>query len=158
MCQCVIFTHHPLQLREFADHLGEQIGLGEPRRAPCLFHVGTNLGRKLRREPLDALDALPLRAELLVKDDVLELRQPILEPRLEIGVVEEFGVREPRADHALVAGNDRLAAVLGLDIGDQDELVGELRRALLAQDKTFLIIADRCPDDLRRHAKEGVVE
>src|SRR5262245_7641980 len=88
--QRVIFTHHALQLREFADHFGEQIRLGKLRGAPDLPAIGVllllqiigrqyspgeklGLARELVGKPLDALDALPLRAELLVKDDVLEL-------------------------------------------------------------------------------------
>src|SRR5215467_8421565 len=114
--------------------------------------------RDLVGQPLDALDTFPLRAELLVKDDILELRQPALEPDLEVAVVEEFGVGEPRADHALVAGDDRLAAVLRLDIGDQDELVGELRGARVAQDETFLIVADRGADDFGGHTQKRLIE
>ena len=63
------------------------------------------------------VDPLGLRAELLVEHDLLELRQPVFQPRLQIGLVEELGVGEPRADDALVAGDDRLAAVARLDVG-----------------------------------------
>src|SRR5262249_40539237 len=95
--QRVVFPHQPLQLREFADHFPEQIRFGETGGAPDLPAVSVllalgvlarkhlareKLARDLVREPLDPFDALPLRAELLVKDDVLEFRQPILEPRL----------------------------------------------------------------------------
>ena len=70
----VVFSHQALQLGEFADHVGEQVGLGESRRAASLLHVGADLRRQLDREALDARDALGLRAELFVKHDVLELR------------------------------------------------------------------------------------
>ena len=125
----VVFSHQALQLGEFADHVGEQIGLAELGGALDLRDVGADERRELDRQPLDARDALGLRAELLVKHDVLELRQPILEPRLQIGLVEELRVRQPRPDDALVAGDDRLAAVRRLDVGDQDELVDELPRS-----------------------------
>ena len=57
---------------------------------------------------------------------LLEFRQPVFELRLQIGLVEEFRIAQPRADHALVAGDDGLAAVARFDVGDEDELVGEL--------------------------------
>ena len=113
----VVFAHRALQFGKFADHFGEQIRLAQPRGALGFLHIGADQRRQLGREPLDALDALRLRAELLVKDDVLELRQPVFQPRLQIGLVEEFRIGEPRADDALVAGDDRLAAVFRLDIG-----------------------------------------
>ena len=121
----VILPHQPLQLGKFAHHVGQQIRLGEPCRPRGLLHVRTDQRRKLRREPLDALDALGLRAELLVEHDVLEFRQPVLEPRLQVGLVEELRVGEARPDDALVAGDDSGAAVRRLDVRDQDELVGE---------------------------------
>ena len=39
---------------------------------------------------------------------------------------KKFASDEPRADHPLIAGDDRLPAVGRLDIGDEDEAVGEL--------------------------------
>ena len=72
--QRVIFPHQTLQLGEFAHHLGEQISFGEPRRAFCFLGVSADHGRKLACETLDARDALSLRAEFLVKDNVLEFR------------------------------------------------------------------------------------
>jgi hypothetical protein len=97
--------------------------------------------RDLIGEPLDAFDALPLRAELLVKNDVLEFRQPVLQPRLEIGLVEELGVGEPRADDPLVAGDDRLATVLRLDIGDENKFVSE--SALVLRDGALRLLRMR---------------
>ena len=88
----VVFAHGALQFGEFADHFGEQIRLAQPRGAFCFLHVGADQRRQLGREPLDAFDALRLRAELLVKDDVLEFRQAIFELRLQIGLVEELRV------------------------------------------------------------------
>ena len=48
--------------------------------------------RELRRQSLNALNALGLRAELLVEHDLLELRQPVFKLHLKIGLVEEFRV------------------------------------------------------------------
>ncbi len=70
--------------------------------------------------------------------------------RLQIRLVEELRVRQPRADHALAAGDDRLAAVARLDVGDHDELVGELAGLGIAQHEAFLVVADGGADHLRR--------
>ena len=76
-------------------------------------------------EPLDALDALPLRAELFVKNDLLEFLQPVFQPLFEIGLVEELRIGEASANNALVTLDNRFAAIFRLDVGDEDELVGE---------------------------------
>src|SRR5262249_15014716 len=137
--QRVISSHDTLQFREFADHFGKQIGLGEARCPPHLPAVSVLLalqiigrkrlpGEKIRParqrerdligEALNALDALPLRAKLLVKNNTLEIREPVFQPRLTVGLVEKSSIGEPRANDPLVAGDYRLAAVLGFDIGD----------------------------------------
>ena len=90
--QRVVFPHQALQFGEFADHFGQQIGLRQMRGALGLFDIGADQRRDLRRQPLDPLDALGLRAELLVKHDLLEFRQPRFQLRLQVGLVEEFRV------------------------------------------------------------------
>ncbi len=121
----VVFAHQALQLGKFADHVGQQIRLAQTRRTPGFLHIGTDERRKLGGDARDARDALGLGAELFVEHDVLELGQPVFEPRLEIGLIEELRVGKTRADHALVAGDDRAAAVLRLDVGDENEFVGK---------------------------------
>ena len=123
-----------------------------------LLDVGADQRRQLGRQSLDALDALGLRAELLVEHDLLELRQPVFQPGLQIGLVEELRVGQPRADDALVAGDDRLAAVRGLDVGDQDEVVGELPGLRIAQHEAFLVVADGGADHLGGICEERLVE
>ena len=88
----VVAAHQALHFGEFADHLGEQIGLGEARRTCGLLHVGADDRRELARQSLNALNALGLGAELLVEDDLLELRQPVFKLQLKIGLVEELRV------------------------------------------------------------------
>ncbi len=127
--QRVVFSHQALQFREFADDFGEQISFRQMRGALGLLDVGADQRRDLGRQPLDALDPLGLRAELLVKHDLLEFRQARFELRLQVGLVEEFCVAQPGADHALVAADDGLAAVGGLDVGGEDELVGRACRS-----------------------------
>ena len=99
--------------------------MAERRRALGHVGVGADDRRKFVRQRRDALHALALRAELFVKHDLVELRQTVFELRLQIGLVEELRVRQPRGDDALIAGDDRLAVVARLDIGDEDEAIGE---------------------------------
>ncbi len=59
--------------------------------------------------------------------------------RLAILVPEELRVPQPRAQHALIAGDDRRAAVAGLDIGDQDEAAGQ-RPSVVRSAKYFWLL------------------
>ena len=102
----VVLPHQALQLGEFADDFGQEVGLAQPRGALSLGDIGVDDPGDVTRQRLNPRDALGLRAELLVEHDLLEFRQPVFEPRLQVGLVEEFRIREPRADHALVAGDD----------------------------------------------------
>ncbi len=113
----VIAAHHPLQLGELADHDADEVGLGEDGGALGEVGIGADQRRDLARQHAHALHALVLRAELLVEHDLLQLRHPVGQHDLAVLVEEELGVGEPRSDHPLVAGDDRLAAVLRL-IGD----------------------------------------
>ena len=103
----VVAAHQPLHFGKLADHFGREIGLAKLRRALGLGDIGADERREMACKRNDARDALGLGAELFVEHDVLELRQAVFQPRLEIGLVEELRIRQPRADHALVAGDDR---------------------------------------------------
>ncbi len=88
--------------------------------------IGADQRRDLGRQPFDPLDALALRAELLVEHDLLEFRQPVFQLRLQVGLIEELRIAQPRADHALVAGDDGLAAVGRFEVRRQDEALASL--------------------------------
>ena len=152
----VIAAHHPLQLGELADHPAHQIGLGEDRRAFGKIGIGADPRRKLARELPHALHALILRSELLVEHDLLELWHAVGQHDLAVLIEEELGVGETRPDHAFVPGDDRLAAVLGLHIGNHNEPVGELLSLL--QREAFLVRLHGGGEHFGRHRKEGLVE
>ena len=78
----VVFPHQALQLGKFADDFGEQIRLAQPRRAFGLLHIGADQRRQLAGQSFNPFNALGLGAQLLVKDDVLEFRQPIFKSGL----------------------------------------------------------------------------
>ena len=73
-------------------------------------------------------------------------------------MVEKPRIRKPGADHPLIAGNNRLAAVLGLEISHQEELVDQLGMGGVAQHETFLVIADRGADNFFRDLQETLIE
>jgi len=116
--------------------------LARSRGALRLFDVGADPPRDFGGEPFDACDAFSLAAEFFVKHDTVEFLQPVFQTNLEIALIEEFGVGKPRADHALVAGDDGLAAVAGLDVGGEDELVDELAALGITHHKALLVGAD----------------
>ncbi len=107
----VIAAHHALQLGKFADHAARQIGLGEPDGLAQFRLVGA---RHVLRHHFGQLgDARHLvvdAAELGVENPALEARHTLDQLDLAVLVPEEARIGEPRPQHALVAGDDRLAA------------------------------------------------
>ena len=77
--------------------------------------------------------------------------------RREIGQPKVSGVGEAGAHHAAVAGRDRLAAVRGDQVGNENEAIGEFAGGV-RRHEAFLIGADRRADDLRRNVEKGRLE
>ncbi len=130
----VIAPHDALQLGELADHAGREIGLGEMRGA--LGERGVGAGNERRERPDQRLDALHLvehAAELRVEDPLAELLDAALQPRLAVLVPEELGVGQTRPQHALVAGDDRRAAIGRQVVGDDEEF--RRQRAVARRDR-----------------------
>ena len=117
----VVAAHQALQLGKLADHVGDEIGLGEQRRALALARRRRRAcGAMLRARRAAASTRSRLRAELVVIDDARQLRHARVEPLLAVLVEEELGVGEPRAQHALVAVDDR-RRVARLEVADDAE-------------------------------------
>ena len=87
------------------------------------------------RHPLDLVRD---RAQLLVEGDALQLPGVIRKARLAVLLPEEARIAQPRAQHLSVAGDDRRATILRLDIGGADEGRGQLARCI-AQHEIFLV-------------------
>ena len=77
---------------------------------------------------------------------------------LAVLVPEEPGVRQPGAQHALVAGDDRRAAVAGLDVGDQRRSGGASAPSGVAQGEVLLVGAHGGDQHLGRQVHEGLVD
>jgi hypothetical protein len=103
----VVAAHDALQLGELADHVGQQVGLGQQRGA-----VG-QVGRPARSPPSCSPMARamartrstrsPWRAQLAVVDHLGQARHARGQRLLAVLVEEELGVGQARAHHALVA-------------------------------------------------------
>ena len=156
--QRVVAPHRALQLRELADHAGQQVGLGQQGGLVRLGRqrVAAQLLPDGAGDRAHAQDALALHAELAVVDDLVEPRHTLLEPLLAVLIEEELGVRQACPHHPLVA-TDHRARVVGGDVADDQELVGEPARRV-EQRKVFLVGLHREDEALRRHGEELFLE
>jgi hypothetical protein len=177
----IFAAHGALQFGKFADHFGLQVSLGEHGGAAGKPGIGANRRRQFLRQPCDPLHPLPLGAELGVKGDaqMVEAGHALVERLFKVeaeflrrgsqsgeigqvglvGLPKMNGVGQARTHHLGIAVRDFRTAVPGLDIGDQNEAVGEVfGLTLRAGDETFLVSADRQPHDFRRDVEEFLLE
>ena len=176
----VFAAHDALQLGEFANGFGAQIGLGQHNGAIDQGGIGTgNLGEISGQRP-DAGNTLALAAELGMEGNVqrVELGHTLIErllqieaelssrgfQRFEIGQIalvalpEMQRVGQAGAHDLAVAVNNFLAAIRRLDIGDENEAVGQRLAGLRARDETLLIGLDGQADDLGRDREVILLE
>ena len=148
--QRVIAAHDPLQLGKFADHSGREVGLGELHRAPRPVAVGAwNVIRQKLGKPLHSRDLVQEAAELGVKHPLRQNLDAARERNAPVLVPEKACIGEPRPQYALIARSDRLAAVRGDIVGDEQE--SRRRRAVgLQTGEIFLMRAHRGRQDFRR--------
>jgi hypothetical protein len=104
--QQVIAAHDSLQFREFANHVGQQVDLGEQRRPFGEGTFGTESFGNAAGDAPHSLRTVAERAELVVIDHRAERGDAVGKAVLAVLVVEEAGVREARAHDALVAADD----------------------------------------------------
>ena len=154
----VVASHDALQLGELADHVGEQVGLRQVRSVRRLLAeaLAADAFADLARDRAHALDALALRAELVVVDDLLQARSARGERLLLVLLVEEASVRQARTHDALVALYDR-ARVVRTDVADDEEA---LRQPSLRveQREVLLVELHRQDEALLRHREELLLE
>ena len=127
--QGVIAAHDALQLGKFPDHPGDQVGLGQFRGPIHQLRVGADKPG-YRTPPTAASRRTRSRwlAEPGMKRDLIQLRHAVLQPCLAIQVPEMPCIRETGPQHALIAGDDRCAAILRLYVRDETKPWGRLRR------------------------------
>ena len=152
----VVASHHALQLGELADHVGDEIGLREQRRAVGGGGVGAELRGDLPREEAEPVDAIRLRAELVVVDDAAQPVDARGERLPAILVEEELRVGEPRAQHALVAGDDR-RGIVRLEVATSRKRWLSLP-SRVGEREVFLVLLHRQDQALLRHREERRIE
>ena len=152
----VVRTHHPLQLRELADHVGQQVSLCQTRRAHRVRGIGAELAGQKARQALDAQRLVGECAKTLFVHHAVERRGAVDQRALAVGVPEIAGVGQPRAQHALVAGAHalRLGAV---EIGDGDEVRQQLAVGIQHME-VLLVVAHGGDQHRRRHFQKTRVE
>jgi len=137
----IVAPHDPLQFRELAHHVGQQIGLGQTGRS---VHLGHEVSRGLR--PLSGqrrgdrahtLAALALGAQLVVIHHLGQALHTGGQGLLAILVEEKLGIGQARAHNTLIAPDHR-AGILGVDVAHHQKLVGELALGI-EQGEVFLI-------------------
>ncbi len=113
--------------------------------------------REHRGQRAHALHLIADGAELGVIGDAVERRYAIGQADLLVLLPEELRIGEAGAEHALIAGDDDFAAVIGLGVGDDDEARREL--AVFSQDReVFLIDPHGRGHDLGRQRHERVID
>ena len=121
----VVTAGDALQFREFVDHARLQVVLRKFRRAARERGIDTDLAGDRLRQRGHARDLVGHAAQLGLVGHGREARAHRIEALLQVFVEEELGVGEARADDAFVALAD-FRRILGLDIGNPDEVLGEL--------------------------------
>ena len=70
---------------------------------------------------------------------------------------KELCVRQPRAQNAVVTGNDRLTAIVRFHIGNNTEARRQ-RTVIIQQRKIFLVRSHRCDQHFVRHIHEFTID
>ncbi len=144
--------HQALHFGKFPHHLGEQIGLAQLGGANSFCDIGPHQRRNLASQRYNPRNALRLRADFFMKDNVLEFTHAAFELVFSVGIPEEFSIRQAGAHHALIASDNGLAAIARLNVGGEQEFIGEF--IALIQHKAFLVSADGGADHLRRNIQK----
>ena len=155
--QGIIAAHHPLQGGEFHHHFGDQIGLGQARGALCQVRVGAGERRQFARQRRHPFALVMNAAKLLMKHHIAQCVHARFQRRFQVRVPEIARVIEARRQHPLIARNNGLAAIRGLQIGDHDKMRRQGAGFRIAQGKVFLVLGHAQLDHFRRQRQKGRV-
>ena len=153
----VVTAHDALLACELDHGPRHEVRLGQARRT---HRMGRSLlpdvGGKGTGDRPDAVGLVKHRAELLLEPDVGQTLHVGLEGELEVLLVEELGIVETGADHALVAVGDYLAAGR-VAVGHQQKMVRQVSVGVIEWE-VALVGKHRLADDLVRDVEELEVE
>ena len=154
--QCVIAAHRSLQLGEFGDHVGDEVRLRQQRGAIRERMRSTDARANVAGEKAQSLHAIVQRAELVVIDDAAQALDTRRERLPAVLVVEEFRVRKSRAQHALVAVDDRRSILAG-DVAHEQEAGDELA-VRIGEREILLVLLHRQDQALLRDGEKRGIE
>ena len=118
--------------------------------------VGTEQPGDLSRQQLDALHPVELAAELIVIDDLRQLRDAFFQPLLAVLVEKKACILQPRPHHALIAGDD-MARVGDFHVGDDKKFRKKLP-ARVEEREVLLVLPHGEDQAFLRDVEEGAVE
>ena len=134
----IVHAHHALGVGELKDHVGHQVTLGQQARTRCVVNVSANLASNPARQRLDTIGLVAQRTQLLLEQHGLQTRQMIFQTFFTVGIEEELGIRQTRANHFLVTGNN-LARIFRFDVGNEDKVRQQF--AVVGVNREVLLVA-----------------
>src|SRR5690606_20671375 len=149
----IVGAHDALQLRELANHVRVEVGLGKQGGAVCQPRVGIELFGNVCRNAADALDTLQHGAQLVVIDAGGQLRHSFGERRAPIGLEEKPRIGKARPHYTLVALND-VYRIAHLHVADDQEPVCQLAGFRLEQGEILLVEPHSENEALGRNSQE----
>ena len=152
----VVAAHDPLEIRELAHHVGEEIALAELGGAQQRFDgAADGLGDR-SAERAHAARLVAERAELRLEGHRIERRRARGEGLLAVLFPEEGGIGEARPHDALVA-LAHLRGVAALDVAHRDEGGQEAPGSILHREVT-LVVRERRDQHFPRQREEALLE
>ena len=154
--QGVVAPHDALQLRELADHRGQQVALGQLRRPLRVGGISAGRAGNLHGERRDPRGLVGERAELRLEGDGGQRPPARFERRLAICRVEKGRIGQPRPHDPLVAGA-HLRRIPAFDIGHGDK-EGQERPVRRTDREVPLVVLQGRHQHLRRQLEEARFE
>ena len=156
---CVARAHVPLEVRELADHGGDEVALvelGRAHRGGGLVRVEPGRARDVPGEGHHPVGLRGHRAEPLLEHDPVERGPEGGQGPLAVGAHEKLGVLEAGPNHPLVAGPDRVR-LPALDVAEGDERSAQ-PPVLVLDREVALVTLQGGRDHPAREVEEALLE
>ena len=148
----VVAPHHTLQLWEFADHIADQVGLGNVGSTLRIIHIRIQLLRQIRSNRLHTRHARALRAEFVVVHNALQLAHHVVQAAFFILFKEELRISQTRTHHTRVTLDD-LNRIIGQQVGHNQKFVDQCA-FFVGHGEVFLIGLHGQNQAFLRHGEE----
>ena len=153
--------HDALDAGELHHGVGDQVGLRQERGtggvAGIVLAKGS-VGGQMGGQRHDAVGLVARGAQRLLEHDLVEVLHVAFQGSLEVFLVEELSIRQPRTHYALVAVDDGVGAG-GVAVADQDKGIGQLALVIVEREMVALVrYGHGVDDDLLGDGQELLVE